>query len=208
MAYVSLAGMPPGANVMDWIEDRTKRSPDAKYNALLEEVAAGIKNYQDPYLGQMETLTRQWLDPNYRYYTDEQMQDQYNRGKAQLEGDVFKAWDDNYGQTMANRNLSGSGVANLAYGKILGQKGGALADLWGDIQSRNDEATRTRQNIATSLLPTMSQLSRFPLEQQMQLLSIMQGDKSAEASKKAANAQGWGMVAATAVPAILSWLGI
>lgn len=181
----------------------SKPKAGTDYDSLFQELYGGIKNDQDPYLGQMDALTKKMLDPNYKAYSDQQIQGWYDRGKGQLEGDLFKSWDEDYGRTMANRNISGSGVGNLAMGKILNQKGGALEDLWGAGQERADAATRADVDKATSMLPVMSQLRNMSREQLMQLLGYAQADKSGQQAQKSANASGIGQAAASIIPMLL-----
>lgn len=174
------------------------------WNKLIQEIYQGIQGYQDPYLGQLETLTQRWLDPNYQAYSPERLQEWYEQGKSQLEGDIFKEWDENYGRSMVAQGLTGSGVGNLAYGKILGQKGGALADLWGGLQQFAEQARRADIERATTLLPMMSQLRNLPTEQRFQLLDILTADRTGERSQKASNAAGAGAAIASVINSVIN----
>ncbi len=177
-------------------------SNTASWNQLLQDIYGNLQNYQNPYLQQLEGLTQQWLSPDYQAYTPEQLQQWYEQGKQQLEGDVFKEWDEGYGRQMANQNIAGSGVGDISYGKILGQKGGALADLWGGIQQFAEQARRSDIERATSLLPVMSQLKNLPLEQQMQLFNILTSERASAKQSQAQNNAGLGAAIAGIVNAL------
>jgi hypothetical protein len=177
--------------------------PATSWQNLVNEYYGQIQGYTPPaYQTQLEGLTQKWLDPNYKAYSDKQLQDWYSQGKAQLEGDIFNQWDAAYGRSMANQGLTGSGVAGLNMGKILGQKGGALADLWGGIQKYGDEATRADRAAAASYVPMLSQLNNLPQEMRMQLLNILTSDRTGQRQQDSSNAAGIG----TAIAGILGAL--
>jgi hypothetical protein len=132
-----------------------------------------------------QTATNWYADvmaPGYSYYSPEQFQSLYKQGEDTLKGGIFQQMDDYYGSSMAGRGLTGSGVAGLDYGKILGQKGGALGQLWGGLQQQNIEGTQ--QNIARALgLGTT-----LDAQQQgniMDLLNVLLGEKNANAQADA-----------------------
>ena len=175
------------------------------WNKLIQEIYQGIKGYQaPPALGQLETLTQQWLSPTYQAYSPERQRELYEQGKSQLESDIFRQWDENYGRSMAAQGLGGSGVGNIAYGKVLGEKGGALANLWGGIQQFGEEATRADRAMGAQLVPILTQLRNLPTEQRFQLLDILTADRTGERSQKASNAAGAGAAIASVISSIIN----
>jgi hypothetical protein len=157
----------------------------------------------DPYQAQAQQWYNTVMTPGYTAFSPEQISQMYEQGKNQLEADVFQGWEDAYGGTMANRNLTGSGVAGLDMGKILGKEGGALSNLYGDIWQYGQDATRQDVANAVSMYPSLQSMNfqgqNAEWDRLMELLGVVGNERAAKQNADAQNSGNiWGAIGALA----------
>jgi hypothetical protein len=164
------------------------------------------QNTPDVYARPVSDWYNKVMAPGYQAYTPEYLDNLYNQGAAKLKAGVFNQWQNDYGARMANQGISGSGVANIDYGKVLGAEGGALADLYNNVQQYGMDATRQDVAQAAGMYPSLSamnyQYGNQAWDRYAQMLGAYMQKYGIKAQQNSANAAGIGSIISSIIDAI------
>jgi len=116
------------------------------------------QQYNNPFLQQGQTYTNQVLDPNYRAYSQEDIQRMYNAQAENLQRDVFKPEEDKLAARLALRGLSNSRVGSGRWEDQSKSNKQILSNLYNSLQDQNLALTAQQRAQAYSMLPSFSNM--------------------------------------------------
>lgn len=155
------------------------------YKQIEKLLPTGQRN--DPYLTGAQSHFERVMNPNYKAYSDSDLQHMYDT-QASRYGQAFKQQDNQMAARLANQGLSGSG-AGFGYwsDQSKGQKQ-QLTDMWNNLQSMNIEASRGDKNTAFGMAPSLSSArlgsEAYPLNAWTQWAGILGQDESRQLQER------------------------
>lgn len=146
------------------------QSPE--YQQALKNIGQIVNGPQqeNTYMNQGQTAFNNIMDPNYKAYSDADINNQYEKGKKQLSEDWMKQ-NRELAARQAATGMTGSGTGGTQWNDLNKNQTNALSDFYQNLQNKNTEATRQDKLMAYQQLPQMAGLQNQLQQQQLQNVS-------------------------------------
>lgn len=112
---------------------------------------------ENPYLTQGNAAFGRIMDPNYKAYSEDDINRQYEMGKEKLSDEWFKQ-NRQMAARQAATGMTGSGTGGTQWNALNKNQTKELSEFYQNLQDKNTEATRQDKAQALSSVPQMASL--------------------------------------------------
>lgn len=159
------------------------------YTSAIDKIGQMVnQNPSGQFLDMGQNYAKNVMSDNYSAYNPQEMQAMIDK-QSQTMRDQFKIDESRLGSRMANQGLAGSGIGGTEWSGLGKTQTNAISDMIFNTEAENREATRQDKSKALGMLPTLSQMSQIPLQNQMSYANILGQDDAAKNTWTQWNAQ-------------------